>query len=133
MSQAIDANSYLKHFLLHTSPSSASSFLSLAIHAVALAVFGQQKINSVASAAAIEKYGRALSKTNLAIGDPEQATSDQVLVTIMLLHSYEVGTVQHTPPSLQYQYRKSMISRSALVHDSLVSPGPYVCLISFSK
>jgi hypothetical protein len=86
-------SSYLKQFLLHSGPTKVNSSLNSAIQAVSLAVFGRNQSHSTASSAATRKYVQALSETRLAILHPEQATTDQILLAVMLLNSYEVCTV----------------------------------------
>jgi hypothetical protein len=96
LSQPHTLATYMKQHFLNAIPSGTSSSLTLAIHAVALAVFDQKKSNPDVFAASTAKYAQASSKTSLAISDPEQATSDQLLLTVMQLNSYEVCTMKRS-------------------------------------
>jgi hypothetical protein len=92
-SEPHNMNTCLKRFLLKPGPSNPASSLNMAIQAVSFAVFGRRENSPAASSAAVENYGRALVKTRLAILDPNQTTSDELLHTVMLLFSYEVSNV----------------------------------------
>jgi hypothetical protein len=86
-------SSCLKHILLRPGPSDSTSSLCLAFQAVSLAAFSQKEHNHTASSSAVELYGQALSKTRLAILDPQLVSSNGLLQTVTLLFSYEVRTI----------------------------------------
>jgi hypothetical protein len=83
-------HSLLRHILLHGDLSKTNSTLSLAVASVSLAVFGRTKASPAALSFGNDKYIQALTKTKTALGDASQVTSDQLILTVMMLNAYEV-------------------------------------------
>lgn len=62
------------------------------IHALGLGVLAHARHETLAAVASRKKYASALRLTNAALSDPDQATTDETITTVMLLAQYEVCT-----------------------------------------
>ncbi|KAL8720856.1 MAG: hypothetical protein Q9225_002335 [Loekoesia sp. 1 TL-2023] len=80
---------HLKYALEEWSCSRHDSVLSLAILAVSLVTLGRARQDYAALAAGSRKYSKALTKTNMALTSVREASSDDVLLAVMLLSFYE--------------------------------------------
>jgi len=110
--------------ILHKSTQAPKSTLNLAITAVSLAVFGKTKKSEVALATSREKYTQALGSAKQSIANTSQATSDEMLLSVMMLASYEVSSSFQLDPEFRKSGRPESLSNLNIV----LTSGPEHCL-----
>jgi len=81
--------------LLQESDSACRNTLELASTAIILTTFGQSKHIPKATYLGAKKYGQALNEFKEHITKSELVVTDELLLTTMLLCSYEVWTISH--------------------------------------
>jgi hypothetical protein len=86
---------FVEHLLPLYSQAKVGSALHLATEAVALCLFGawHAEIRDAENEAANETFGRALVATQNAIFDPVENTTDETLITVLMLGFYEVRSM----------------------------------------
>ncbi|KAL8942339.1 MAG: hypothetical protein Q9216_001721 [Gyalolechia sp. 2 TL-2023] len=113
-------DNHLRYALDGWSSHRQKSVLGLAILAVSQAAFGRTRHDYAASAAGSQKYSEALVRTNTALTNPKEASSDEVLLAAMLLSFYENVILDKTTFSSD-QDLELIASRSFAHHDGAVS------------
>lgn len=84
--------------VLSSSMHAPNSPLSITLSAVSLAVFGKTKGSETAISTSTEKYTQALGLAKQSFSNESQATSDEMLLTVMMLLQYEVWPYVLYPP-----------------------------------
>jgi hypothetical protein len=88
--------SHLLEYLPYLNISDTRTTLGLATTALALAVFSRKKVVPIALTTSHQKYVQALTRAKEALGDEVEAVSDQFLLSIHILCSYEVSSILFT-------------------------------------
>lgn len=113
-------DNHLKYALCEWSSHGQQTVLGLAILAVSHAAFGRTRHDRTVLATASLHYSKALIKANTALATPKQATSDGVLLAVMLLSFYENVMLDQTPFTSD-QSMESIGSRAFAHHDGAIS------------
>ena len=82
--------SHLPNYCSHWESPVQDSMLGLAVNALALATFDRSHPTSGAMETGRPMYTRAIAKVNQGLSDMNQATSDHLILTVLLLINYEV-------------------------------------------
>jgi hypothetical protein len=88
--------SHLLEYLPYLNIPDTRTTLGLATKALALAVFSRRKYVPIALTTSHQKYVQALIRAKEALGDEVEAVSDQFLLSIHILCSYEVSSILFT-------------------------------------
>lgn len=95
--------SHMNHHRVQWQVSDPASTLGLSTRAVALATFSKLRSIPTALSVSNRKYVQALARIRIAMDDTKEVTTDQFLLSVVLLSNYEVcktKLIQLAPPSL---------------------------------
>ncbi|KAL9597172.1 MAG: hypothetical protein Q9219_005338 [cf. Caloplaca sp. 3 TL-2023] len=107
---------HLKYTFEEWSRSRHDSVLSHAVLAVSHATLGRARQDHIALTAGSREYSKALVRTNMSLANAKEASTDEVLLAVMLLSFYENSVMDKISP-VSRRTIEAMCSKSFAHHD----------------